>query len=48
MHVGIHAKCSLVLPNLTKSEICGYVLVKFSIRFPENMHSCTWVTCVYM
>jgi hypothetical protein len=48
MHVGIHVKCSLLLPNLTKSGICGYVLVKFCIRFPENIYSCTWVTCIYL
>ena len=43
MHVGILAKWSLLLPNLTKSGMCGYVLVKFCIRFPENMQNCTRV-----
>jgi len=28
IHVGIHAKRSLLLPNLTKSGICGYVFSK--------------------
>ena len=33
MLVAIHVKCWLLLPNLTKSGICGYVLVNSVSNF---------------